>query len=116
MIRRPPRSTLFPYTTLFRSIPGLEGPQADLSLLRISLETFDPWLVGLIGAAGLLAALVPGSMLLMVSATVLSKNVYKAFRPGVSEEQVVRLAKTLVPLVALAGMFFSLVSGLDLVL
>src|SRR2546425_4123993 len=27
MIRRPPRSTLFPYTTLFRSIafPGLEG-------------------------------------------------------------------------------------------
>src|SRR3712207_8511851 len=25
MIRRPPRSTLFPYTTLFRSLP-LEGP------------------------------------------------------------------------------------------
>src|SRR2546422_7127763 len=24
MIRRPPRSTLFPYTTLFRSIVGLE--------------------------------------------------------------------------------------------
>src|SRR5256885_8148059 len=23
MIRRPPRSTLFPYTTLFRSLPGL---------------------------------------------------------------------------------------------
>src|SRR3712207_8663214 len=25
MIRRPPRSTLFPYTTLFRSPPGVEG-------------------------------------------------------------------------------------------
>src|SRR3712207_6893135 len=25
MIRRPPRSTLFPYTTLFRSLPGLGG-------------------------------------------------------------------------------------------
>src|SRR2546425_5470125 len=24
MIRRPPRSTLFPYTTLFRSVPGKE--------------------------------------------------------------------------------------------
>src|SRR2546430_12615089 len=24
MIRRPPRSTLFPYTTLFRSLPSLE--------------------------------------------------------------------------------------------
>ena len=110
---------LFAFFVGFASIlqiPGLEGPQADLSLLRISLETFDPWLVGLIGAAGLLAALVPGSMLLMVSATVLSKNVYRAFRPNVSEEQVVRLAKILVPLVALAGMVFSLASGLDLVL
>src|SRR2546430_5718147 len=25
MIRRPPRSTLFPYTTLFRSVAGMEG-------------------------------------------------------------------------------------------
>src|SRR5436309_5316216 len=41
MIRRPPRSTLFPYTTLFRSLPVLAGfivageeqgvPQAQLS-------------------------------------------------------------------------------------
>src|SRR5205807_5401312 len=28
MIRRPPRSTLFPYTTLFRSLRGLHEPQA----------------------------------------------------------------------------------------
>src|SRR2546425_13345664 len=27
MIRRPPRSTLFPYTTLFRSHVGLRGPR-----------------------------------------------------------------------------------------
>src|SRR2546430_17259404 len=26
MIRRPPRSTLFPYTTLFRSMPGMDHP------------------------------------------------------------------------------------------
>src|SRR5438445_2320848 len=25
MTRRPPRSTLFPYTTLFRSVPGVPG-------------------------------------------------------------------------------------------
>src|SRR2546428_8831187 len=30
MIRRPPRSTLFPYTTLFRSIPDLAMP--DLAM------------------------------------------------------------------------------------
>src|SRR3712207_8825719 len=28
MIRRPPRSTLFPYTTLFRSRPGDRAPEA----------------------------------------------------------------------------------------
>src|SRR2546426_4094088 len=27
MIRRPPRSTLFPYTTLFRSLLRLDGPR-----------------------------------------------------------------------------------------
>src|SRR2546430_11814897 len=31
MIRRPPRSTLFPYTTLFRSA---EGPLAELEVAR----------------------------------------------------------------------------------
>src|SRR5256886_17393109 len=29
MIRRPPRSTLFPYTTLFRSVRGPEEPGAQ---------------------------------------------------------------------------------------
>src|SRR5258708_13685907 len=29
MIRRPPRSTLFPYTTLFRSAAGTDGPRPD---------------------------------------------------------------------------------------
>src|SRR2546422_8525542 len=30
MIRRPPRSTLFPYTTLFRSVPGPRGIRETL--------------------------------------------------------------------------------------
>src|SRR5256886_12743208 len=40
MIRRPPRSTLFPYTTLFRSIAeeiGVEGPRSNLrGMLRLA--------------------------------------------------------------------------------
>src|SRR3712207_6890255 len=35
MIRRPPRSTLFPYTTLFRSVPS--GPQKNLASLRAAM-------------------------------------------------------------------------------
>src|SRR5690242_20923700 len=45
MIRRPPRSTLFPYTTLFRS-PAVEPAQ----LLRHAVPRGEP-LVGLLSAA-----------------------------------------------------------------
>src|SRR5688572_32073704 len=34
MIRRPPRSTLFPYTTLFRSLPRLDGSAPMPTALR----------------------------------------------------------------------------------
>src|SRR3712207_8166428 len=34
MIRRPPRSTLFPYTTLFRSAEALEAPRGDQGAQR----------------------------------------------------------------------------------
>src|SRR5258707_5179959 len=36
MIRRPPRSTLFPYTTLFRSI---RGPSATVSVVSPRAQT-----------------------------------------------------------------------------
>src|SRR5256885_4478309 len=40
MIRRPPRSTLFPYTTLFRSKPELERAVQDLIMKGLSrIET-----------------------------------------------------------------------------
>src|SRR2546426_1438454 len=42
MIRRPPRSTLFPYTTLFRSVRGetMNGP--DLAVLELAQRRLDP--------------------------------------------------------------------------
>src|SRR5438034_2174057 len=39
MLRRPPRSTLFPYTTLFRSPPALV---LDLEVLHVPAELFGP--------------------------------------------------------------------------
>src|SRR3712207_8014363 len=49
MIRRPPRSTLFPYTTLFRS--ELVGRQNDL--VRAVLATGKPTVVVLINSGPL---------------------------------------------------------------
>src|SRR5258708_1800554 len=39
MIRRPPRSTLFPYTTLFRSGQPFQDPEADAALFRALDQT-----------------------------------------------------------------------------
>src|SRR2546427_13267514 len=40
MIRRPPRSTLFPYTTLFRSLEGGDVPWMDDPVNRDLTRTF----------------------------------------------------------------------------
>src|SRR2546430_11825682 len=41
MIRRPPRSTLFPYTTLFRSGPALERRQASPAAAVCKRPSFE---------------------------------------------------------------------------
>src|SRR3712207_9245752 len=48
MIRRPPRSTLFPYTTLFRSLGGIAKADADLvqllagyAVCLLNVEAFE---------------------------------------------------------------------------
>src|SRR5438876_4419104 len=38
MVRRPPRSTLFPYTTLFRSAVGALGRVAEILNLVLSVQ------------------------------------------------------------------------------
>src|SRR3989454_11302850 len=43
MIRRPPRSTLFPYTTLFRSLPPVAG---DYNGLRLGTQEVTRWGMG----------------------------------------------------------------------
>ncbi len=92
-------------------VPGLSGGDVDLALLRISIQTFDPWFIGIIGGAGLLTALVPGSMLLMSASTLLAKNIYKPFAPQASEARIALLAKSFVPIVALISVYFTLNGG-----
>src|SRR3712207_7214616 len=38
MIRRPPRSTLFPYTTLFRSLAGVGRQAFDVAALSLGVD------------------------------------------------------------------------------
>jgi solute:Na+ symporter, SSS family len=96
-------------------VPGLKGPEIDLSLLRLSIKTFDPWFVGVIGAAGVLTALVPGSMIMIAAATLLANNVVRAVRPQMAPETVSWLARLLVPVIALVAVWFTLRGGATIV-
>src|SRR5690606_22534940 len=74
-------------------VPGLTGGQIDLALLKLSIQTFDPWLVGVIGAAGLLTAIVPGSIMLIASSTLFARNIYLMAAPRTSDAHLSRVSR-----------------------
>src|SRR5947199_4233292 len=51
MLRRPPRSTLFPYTTLFRSAPGTPTPTGSFYVNQrlIPIDQHGPFGPGAVG-------------------------------------------------------------------
>lgn len=105
---------LFVFFTGFAAIlavPGLTGAEADLSLFRVAKMAFAPWAVGMIGAAGLLTALVPGSMLLITAATILAKNIFRVAVPQSSDRTVGIVARSMVPVLALVSLYLALHGG-----
>ena len=96
-------------------VPGLTGGDIDQALLRLSLQSFDPWFVGVIGAAGMLTALVPGSIILVTAATLLANDVMRGLNPGLADNTVARVARGLVPVIALVAVTFTLQGGQTIV-
>src|SRR3712207_136604 len=62
MIRRPPRSTLFPYTTLFRSLEARRGPGERRALEREAVELVELVVEDLLDRAEVLLAVVVGDL------------------------------------------------------
>src|SRR3712207_9592760 len=82
MIRRPPRSTLFPYTTLFRSMPSVSDP--GYTLVRAAID------------AGVEVTSVPGPSAvitaLAVSGLPVDRFCFEGFLPRKAGERRSRLA------------------------
>ena len=90
-------------------VPGLAN--GDLSLLRVARDALPSPVVGLVGAAGLFCALVPGAMLLTTSATMLAKNVYAEIRPQATGKQISLVAKIAVPVVTAIALILAFRGG-----
>ncbi|PUB09654.1 sodium:solute symporter [Paenisporosarcina sp. OV554] len=92
-------------------IPELSAAQGDLALLSIAIKTFNPWVIGIIGAAGLLTALVPCSVMLMSAAAGLTQNLYKVIVPKASDKHLLTVSKLFIIFISLTALYFTITGG-----
>ena len=94
--------------------PGLAN--GDLALLTAVRATFPPWLLGVIGGAGALTAMVPAAVQILAGSTLIAKNVYRPyFAPGMSDERIAWVARIAVGAITAVALFLSLHSSATLV-
>lgn len=98
------------YTAVLQ-VPGLQGAEGDLALLKLSIQTFEPWLIGLIGGVGTLTALVPTSVFLLTAGTLFAQDIYQPLFKPASERTVATAAKTAIPFIAFTSLYFVITGG-----
>ncbi|HZU27747.1 MAG TPA: sodium:solute symporter family protein [Bryobacteraceae bacterium] len=95
-------------------VPGLAN--GDLALLTVVRRSFPPWLLGLIGGAGALTAMVPAAILVLTAATLFAKNLWRPiFAPAMADAQVARLARAMVVVLSLVSLWLAIYSSSTLV-
>lgn len=95
-------------------LPGLKN--GDLALLTLVRQTFPPWILGLVGGAGALTAMVPGAILILSAATLFAKNFFRPmFKPSMKDDAVAKLAKIMVVVITGVALVFAIYSSISLV-
>jgi SSS family solute:Na+ symporter len=94
--------------------PGLAN--GDLALLTAVRMTFPPWLLGVIGGAGALTAMVPAAIHILTASTLLAKNIYRPYlAPNMSDERIAGAARIAVVAITAVALVLSLNSSATLV-
>ncbi len=95
-------------------VPGL--PDGDLALLTVVRQSFPAWLLGLIGGAGALTAMVPAAILVLTAATLFAKNLWRPiFAPAMTDENVAKLARAMVLVLSVISLYLAVYSSTTLV-
>ena len=105
---------LFVGLTALMVIPDLANP--DTALLALTTRSYPAWFAGLVGGAGAVTAMVPASMLLLVAATLVAKNVYRPLAGReVGDGELMRASRVSTVVIALAALALALWSPKELV-
>jgi SSS family solute:Na+ symporter len=94
-------------------VPGLKN--SNLALLAAVQKVFPAWVAGIIGGAGVLTAIVPGSLMLMCAGTLIAENIYRPLAGHVSDQKVQTVARVFVWIVAAVTFIFSIHSNAAIV-
>jgi SSS family solute:Na+ symporter len=91
-------------------------PNGDQAFMAIVRAHFPPWLLGLVGGAGALAATVPACILLLTASTLFAKNIVRpVIAPAMTDLGVARFARVLVVALTCLSLYFSLQSSATIV-
>lgn len=95
-------------------LPGMSN--GDLALLTIVRKTFPAWVLGAIGGAGALTAMVAAAIQLLTGATLYAKNLFRPIlAPRLTDPQVAKLAKLMVLVLTSGAVILAIYSSLSLV-
>ncbi len=95
-------------------VPNLAN--GDLALLMVVRRTFPPWILGVIGGAGALTAMVPAAIQILTASTLLAKNLCRPiFAPAMTDPQVARLARIAVMAITAIALVLAMNSSTTLV-
>ncbi|TCC36349.1 sodium:solute symporter family protein [Kribbella speibonae] len=67
--------TVFIALASLLALPNLPGKQANQSLLIFVRDKYPDWVIGLLGGAGILVALVPTAVLILTASSLVTRNV-----------------------------------------
>src|ERR1700730_1948503 len=95
-------------------LPGLTN--GDLVMLTIVRKTFPAWMLGVVGGAGALTAMVPAAILILTASTLFAKNLYRPiFAPEMTDDQVAKLARVMVAVLGLISLVLAIYKSSTLV-
>ena len=79
-------------------------------VLLLAKQTFPMWFLALFALAAVLSAIVPAGPIIMMSCTLLARNVYGHFRPGLSSQATFRITRGLIFIVTFVALVLAVVA------